>query len=432
MRAVQLDIAFDTPRRPGKSQTYMISRVLTIMHLDGKCYRELVHDVIDVEREGIVLNIYYIEGYDVKNFGDLSMALSALLLVDKAGNANKIVLPRVFDVGCDLALIKKSKVIFRTGKDIYNKIPFVRKFFRRRNSFRLSEESINSGGVILYCCGYIFGDGWSLSHIEEVIEDFVVAKKNGCKIMLMPQSFGPFEHDGHRAAVKRLMQTVDLAYSRDEKSYEYASQFDARKVLSRSVDYTGVLNEIDEFAPGDKKNRLCMIPNNKILEKYGASVVDEYVEYMCFMASRFKEISKCEVYLLRHTLGKDDYIISEIQKKLLGCELVEPASPLSARKFIGESEMVLTSRFHGLMHALTQGVPVITIGWSHKYNGAIEMYSNKKYSIQLGGEVDLSSLCSSFVSELDNLRVVQKKQQSYIEEKYYKELVLDLRSLETR
>lgn len=79
-------------------------------------------------------------------------------------------------------------------------------------------------------------------------------------------------------------------------------------------------------------------------------------------------------------------VIAKLEEKVAGLGLevkrLDPkGDPRLARALIGEADVFVASRFHSLIAALSQAVPVITIGWSHKYAEAAEPFGMGRYTI---------------------------------------------------
>jgi colanic acid/amylovoran biosynthesis protein len=55
-------------------------------------------------------------------------------------------------------------------------------------------------------------------------------------------------------------------------------------------------------------------------------------------------------------------------------EIVTETDPLILKRYLGTALFVVGSRFHALVSALSQGVPVLAVGWSHKYEALLSDY----------------------------------------------------------
>jgi len=51
------------------------------------------------------------------------------------------------------------------------------------------------------------------------------------------------------------------------------------------------------------------------------------------------------------------------------------------KSVIGCSDLVIGSRFHSLVAGLSQGVPVVAIGWSHKYEKLLRSFELGEYVV---------------------------------------------------
>lgn len=76
------------------------------------------------------------------------------------------------------------------------------------------------------------------------------------------------------------------------------------------------------------------------------------------------------------------------------------------RAYIGKCRYLVASRFHAMIGSLEQKVPVLLIGWSHKYQEVLDMFELGQYAIDFS-KLELSELKKSFndfVSAEDDIR----------------------------
>ena len=72
----------------------------------------------------------------------------------------------------------------------------------------------------------------------------------------------------------------------------------------------------------------------------------------------------------------------------------------SLRKIIGKANLVVTSRFHGMIAALSLAVPVYVVGWSHKYKEVLERFRMDEFMRDYKN-VDAGAMAGEILNALD-------------------------------
>lgn len=81
-------------------------------------------------------------------------------------------------------------------------------------------------------------------------------------------------------------------------------------------------------------------------------------------------------------------------------------APEEIRELVSRCRCLVASRFHAMIGALEKCVPVLLIGWSHKYKEVLDMFSLGEYAADYSS-LELSSLWDKFISfssEFDSIR----------------------------
>jgi hypothetical protein len=58
----------------------------------------------------------------------------------------------------------------------------------------------------------------------------------------------------------------------------------------------------------------------------------------------------------------------------LGIPVVRSDDPAEVRSIIANLSLAVCSRYHGLVNCFIHGVPVISLGWQHKYRGLMDVF----------------------------------------------------------
>lgn len=257
--------------------------------------------------------------------------------------------------------------------------------------------------------GFGFGDFWGASKPDsQMLSTCRSVKKKGGKVILLPQALGPFNSPDVKANFGKLVNLADLICARDKVSYQHLVDSygeDDRFVMF--PDFTNLLTTpaCVEFDEGN----VCIIPNEKMtkIEGADASVYYEWLTEMCR-----KVIAKgLSPYWLIHE-GKGDLKIANLVNESLDMALpiIDSDDPIHLKHRIKCARFVIVSRFHGLVSALSQGVPAIATSWSHKYRMLSEEYNVEHYLVDVNSPNSLNKseeLLSSLTNESEYVKVVE-------------------------
>ncbi|HAU8299888.1 TPA: hypothetical protein I7159_21170 [Vibrio vulnificus] len=229
--------------------------------------------------------------------------------------------------------------------------------------------------IIVDASGFCYSDSFGSKNAYEQVGRYIKKWKNsGKKFIFLPQAYGPFSDEKLSHVMQGTLEQADLFFARDAQSKDHLHKIGLKNVL-QYPDFTCLVKgtvpvSFDPRKAGD----VCVILNNRMIEKLSDDDGKYYVKNMTNMISLLREQNKKPYFLLHD--GLDDKPLTES----INSKLEKPLNtyyfedPKEIKGVIGTASLVISSRFHGLVSALTQGIPVIATGWSHKYQMLLEEY----------------------------------------------------------
>ncbi|MCV7478226.1 polysaccharide pyruvyl transferase family protein [Micrococcus luteus] len=198
----------------------------------------------------------------------------------------------------------------------------------------------------------------------------------GRRIVLLPQTIGPFEHRRSRLLARAYLRVATIVMSRDPRSAAFA------KVLGREVDLVGTdvvfaIAQPSDVQPGDHDvivnvSGLLWTPNRHVdADAYRAAtraIIDSLLE------------GGRRVTLLAHVVGatesgpdNDRAAIAEL-RAMYGDRVtyVSPDSLDEVRRVIASASVLVGARMHACLNALSVGVPAIPLAYSRKFAPLLE------------------------------------------------------------
>ncbi|MEA2018497.1 MAG: polysaccharide pyruvyl transferase family protein [Campylobacterota bacterium] len=275
--------------------------------------------------------------------------------------------------------------INRAKLGLYQKVHFRRYNIRWDRLFYIIPSSIRKKfgmvmddevDIVLDATGFGYSDQWGTEYTNKTSFDIQMWKKNGTKVIFMPQAFGPFNLKNIAIYFKTIVNQADLICVRDEMSYEYINNLVGdRENIKKFPDFTNLLTGVLPKDFSSEENKICIVPNVRMQDMTSEKESNEYANFMAKCVKILYE-ADCKPFFLIHEGKKDLLLANEIIKIAeVEVNIILETDALKIKGIIGSCDAMLGSRFHGLVNALSQGVPAIAIGWSHKYQMLLKDYS---------------------------------------------------------
>lgn len=242
-------------------------------------------------------------------------------------------------------------------------------------------KQFTSMDMMIDISGFSYSDQWGYKPTKHAAFLASYYKKRNKKVFLMPQAFGPFETDAIRLEIQKLINFTDRVWVRDKRSYEYlikavGENTKIRRAPDITQNFKVTSNAQQKFYK--QKSRLAIIPNVRMKAATSFQNITEYVGILEQAASSPKIE---ETVVIIHDDTGEDYDLVRTSTKLRKLIVINLSDAEELKKKISEFDLVISSRYHGLIAALSQNIPVISIGWSHKYVELMNEYGLEKYHI---------------------------------------------------
>ncbi len=361
------------------------------------------------------MNVELIGGGFVNKGGEL-MTVAAREMVKAWNPAHRLYMP--LNAG---TRSERAAAGFGTALQLdSNRLPLIRRLLLAsgrvtpRNRWLIAESDVD---VVLDISGFAYSDSWGSRTAARRAASYRRLRKRGATIVLMPQAFGPFTDETIRAAVRSLISTASLVFARDPVSLHYLQELgDLPTSVHCAPDFTNLLVPEEDGSAPALPAPVTVVPNVRMLDKTDD---DESANYLNFMKICIEHLAESVgSYILIHETR--DY---ELAQQIAGSvrvpvEVVVETDPMMLKRYLGASSFVVGSRYHALVSALSQGVPVLAAGWSHKYETLLDEYDQAHNLMPVDAAVStivdrLDELSSDAVSsrgrsELEAAAVVQK------------------------
>lgn len=244
--------------------------------------------------------------------------------------------------------------------------------------------------VVLDASGFGYSDQWGVGHCKELARATKRWKRRGTQVILLPQAFGPFRSKGIRKHVERWVENTDLIFARERDSYGHLIDVVGEKEkIKLYADFTNLVRGTMPEGYDATDKRVALVPNYRMIDKTSEEASKAYLPFMIACAKYLVE-KEAKPFVLVHEGVKDQMLADQISSAVGGIPIVKETNPLHIKGILSSCDATIGSRFHGLVSALSQGVPSLAAGWSHKYVRLFEDYGFNEGLVSVtDSEVDL-------------------------------------------
>lgn len=238
-------------------------------------------------------------------------------------------------------------------------------------SFRAAYGMVTENDIdgIIDASGFAFGDQLPVSTAQHFAADCIRWKKQGKPIVLLPQAFGPFKKKEARLAFQLIAQNADLIFARDKDSLQFAkiAAPEEEQKIRLAPDIT-----INVDGPALKQKDVSdqtalIVPNVRMLDRTNPQESQAYLPFLARCVKYVRE-KKLDPVLLLHSDRDDDRLVNAVHDQINSkIPVIRETDPIKLKGILQSPRLVIASRFHALVAALSGGVPAIAVGWSHKY-----------------------------------------------------------------
>lgn len=218
--------------------------------------------------------------------------------------------------------------------------------------------------LVLDASGFAYSDQWGTAPTDWILAKMSSADRSQQPLILLPQAFGPFTHRTLAGRCRQLFDRAELMFARDSQSYRAVKSLGSGSELRLCPDFTvGIQPEADPLLMLPRPF-FAIVPNFRMLDK--TTKGRAYLRFLNFAIRRIRTLGWNPVFVI-HDSSADYGVLHRLDAESRTLPVIRHQNPRVLKWVLGQAHAVLASRFHALVASLSQGIPSLSAGWSHKY-----------------------------------------------------------------
>lgn len=250
----------------------------------------------------------------------------------------------------------------------------------------------------------------------------------GASVCKYSQALGSFKNPYNRFLAKRILPKMRLICARGEVTKNNLAEIgitenirlcaDGAFTMPESEAYTESIDKLcenDGFFGGNIVGVSISSVVDKRCRKLGINykkIMTEFIDRLTYEGYSVLIIANAAREESSRPRNNDLPICGEVYAAVSDKSKVRfyprEMFPEELRLLIGRCDALVASRFHAMIGALEKGVPVLLVGWSHKYKEVLDMFGLGEYAADYS-ELTSDKLWAEFQRLLEHSREIRAK-----------------------
>ncbi len=262
-----------------------------------------------------------------------------------------------------------------------------------------------SSDVILDISGDMLTDTYGYKVFFRKFKEFIIMNMLKKKVIILPQSMGPFHHFGTEAVAQFFLKKAEIVMPREKITQVVLQRLCLENIspiypdLALSLQPFSDSEDVSHYAhliAKSKKTVIGLSISGSITRYAGQRkksnanedqelFISKFATALQTIRNKYNVVFVFVPHVIGPTREDDDRIVSrKVARKIneQDCILVEDIEDSRKLKYlISCCDLFIGSRMHANIAALSSGVPTMSIAYSHKYLGIMEMFGLEKYVV---------------------------------------------------
>ncbi len=255
--------------------------------------------------------------------------------------------------------------------------------------------------AVLDASGFAYGAVWGDASLAAAARELTRLAQRGRPYVFLPQAFGPFNDSSATREFGRALGAAALVCAREPRSRDHLASIAPAlgDRLTIVPDLTIGLAGASEAATrhGVDRGTALIVPNVHMQDERNPDAAwhQGYTPLLTALG-RHLAVRGFSVRVVNHEGGADAALCAALAGAMDCGPVLSEADPLALKGMLGGAGLVVSSRYHGCLNALSQSVPCLGTAWSHKYAALFDDFG-------AGGQLLTSCDVTQAVRTLDEM-----------------------------